>query len=84
MIDQFSFWYDTHCDSFVSDNFHSYCLMPDESLKKFETISSNKPCQKAFAFIQNAKCVKYLGLTLDENLSGLEIVSNILKKSSGR
>ena len=34
--------------------------------------------------IQKVKCVKYLGLTLDENLSGVEIVSNILKKSSGR
>ena len=34
--------------------------------------------------IIHVKCVKYLGLTLDENLSGVEIVSNILKKSSGR
>ena len=34
--------------------------------------------------IQKVESVKYLGLTLDENLSGVNIVSNILKKSSGR
>ena len=34
--------------------------------------------------IQNVKCVKYLGLMIDENLSGVDIVSNILKKSSSR
>ena len=34
--------------------------------------------------IKNVKCVKYLGLVIDENLSGEHIVSNILKKASSR
>ncbi|CAL4064309.1 unnamed protein product, partial [Meganyctiphanes norvegica] len=34
--------------------------------------------------IQNVKCVKYLGLLIDETLSGENIVSNILKKASNR
>ena len=34
--------------------------------------------------IQNVKSIKYLGLTLDADLSGESIVSNILKKSGGR
>lgn len=34
--------------------------------------------------IKNVKSVKYLGLTLDADLSGESIVSNILKKAGGR
>ena len=76
------------CSLWLIDNKLSLHLGKTESI----LFGSKKKLREAHEFkvkcddtiIINVKKVKYLGLILDENLSGESIVHNILKKSSGR
>ena len=76
------------CRNWLIDNKLSLHLGKTESIlfgtkRKLKNVNDfSVRCNKII--IHNVKCVKYLGLMLDENLSGVDIVSNILKKSSGR
>ena len=76
------------CSHWLIDNKLSLHLGKTESI----LFGSKKKLREVHEFevkcddniIKNVKSVKYLGLILDENLSGESLVNNILKKSSGR
>ena len=76
------------CSHWLIDNKLSLHLGKTESI----LFGSKKKLREVHEFevkcddniIKNVKSVKYLGLILDENLSGESLVHNILKKSSGR
>ena len=76
------------CSLWLTDNKLSLHLGKTESI----LFGSKKKLREVHEFevkcddkiIKNVQSVKYLGLILDENLSGESLVNNILKKSSGR
>ena len=76
------------CKNWLVDNKLSLHLGKTEAIlfgtkRKLKNVDEfNVKCDDVI--IKSVKSVKYLGLMIDENLSGVDIVSNILKKSSGR
>ena len=71
MIDQFSFWYDTHCDSFIRDDFHSFCLMPDESLYGLKLLVAINLVRKLLLLFRYPapQCVEHPPVGLSKDLS---------------
>ena len=76
------------CSNWLIDNKLSLHLGKTESIlfgtkRKLKTIQNFQvKCDNII--IKNVKSIKYLGLMLDDTLSGESIVYNILKKASGR
>ena len=76
------------CNNWLIDNRLSMhlgkteCILfgPKSKLKKVENFSVESHDSK----IQSVESVKYLGLDLDQSLSGTTIVNNIVKKTSSR
>ena len=72
------------CRSWLTDNKLSLHLGKTEAIlfgtkRKLKNVNNFQvKCENTI--IKNVKSVKYLGLTLDDNLSGESIVSNILKR----
>ena len=76
------------CRSWLIDNKLSLHLGKTEAIlfgtkRKLKNVN-NFQVKCGNTIIKNVKSVKYLGLTLDDNLSWERIVSNILKKAGGR
>ena len=76
------------CRSWLIDNKLSLHLGKTEAIlfgtkRKLKNVN-NFQVKCGNTIINNVKSVKYLGLTLDADLSGESIVSNILKKAGGR
>ena len=76
------------CRSWLTDNKLSLHLGKTEAIlfgtkRKLKNVDDFQ-VKCGDTIINNVKSVKYLGLTLDSDLSGESIVSNILKKSGGR
>ena len=76
------------CRNWLIDNKLSLHLGKTEAIlfgtkRKLKTVNKFQ-VKCGDRIINNVKSVKYLGLTLDADLSGESIVSNILKKAGGR
>ena len=76
------------CRNWLIDNKLSLHLGKTEAIifgtkRKLKNVN-NFQVKCGTTIIKNVKSIKYLGLTLDANLSGESIVSNILKKAGGR
>ena len=78
----------TSCCNWLKDNKLSLHLGKSEAIlfgskRKLKNVTDFiVKCHNAT--IKNVKCVKYLGLLIDDTLSGENIVSNILKMASSR